>query len=238
MSAAGDDPDSDHDGRLASPPCYALELDPGYFGAEALPDLQQQRDVARWRRAERTRLLTERRALGVGARRQAAVLVAGYLDRLLVALAGGIAGLTIAAWWPIKAELNLLFWLEGLAARGATAALPLMTEPTMPMSFRPWTARTAMTGGIWNIPVPAGGPMVRPDIVLAPVVGFDTAGYRLGYGGGYFDRTLASLKPRPWAIGVGLAAARIRTIYPQPHDVPMHAVVTENGIAVGGDPVA
>ena len=86
-----------------------------------------------------------------------------------------------------------------------------------------------MEPGFWNIPVPVGTPEVTPDIVLAPVVGFDPACFRLGYGGGYFDRTLAALDPHPLAIGVGLAGSRIATIYPQPHDIPMAAIVTEEG---------
>ena len=69
-----------------------------------------------------------------------------------------------------------------------------------------------------------------PDIVVAPVVGFDSAGYRLGYGGGYFDRTLASLSNHPLTIGVGYNAAAVSTIYPLPHDVPMEAIVTEREI--------
>ena len=86
-----------------------------------------------------------------------------------------------------------------------------------------------MERGAWSIPVPAEGPGVTPDVTLAPVVGWDAAGFRLGYGGGYFDRTLAALSPRPFAIGVGLDAARLITIFPQPHDIPMQVIVTETG---------
>jgi len=88
-----------------------------------------------------------------------------------------------------------------------------------------------MERGVWNIPVPAEGPDIVPDITLSPVVGWDGAGYRLGCGGGYFDRTLAAFTPRPLAIGIGLNTARIATIFPQPHDIPMQAIVTEIGIA-------
>ena len=90
-----------------------------------------------------------------------------------------------------------------------------------------------MERGFWNIPVPVAGPEVAPDILLAPVVGFDDAGYRLGHGGGYFDRTLAAREPRPRAIGVGLASARLATIHPQPHDIPMQAIVTEAEVRPG-----
>ena len=86
-----------------------------------------------------------------------------------------------------------------------------------------------MVQGFWKIPVPAEGPEVVPDIMLAPLVGWDDAGYRLGYGGGYFDRTLAAFAVRPLVIGVGLAAAQLPTIFPQPHDIAMDSIVTEAG---------
>ena len=88
-----------------------------------------------------------------------------------------------------------------------------------------------MERGVWNIPVPAHGPDIVPDIVMSPLVGWDRGGYRLGYGGGYFDRTLAALTPRPLTIGIGLDAARIATIFPQPHDIAMQVIVTETGMA-------
>jgi 5,10-methenyltetrahydrofolate synthetase len=78
--------------------------------------------------------------------------------------------------------------------------------------------------------VPEKRDVVVPQIVLAPLVGFDGACYRLGYGGGYFDRTLAALSPRPFAIGVGFEAQRLATIYPQSFDMPMDVIVTEAGI--------
>ncbi|MDB5664587.1 5-formyltetrahydrofolate cyclo-ligase [Cypionkella sp.] len=128
-----------------------------------------------------------------------------------------------------KAELDLRFWLATLASKGATAALPLVVTPKAPLAFRAWTPETTMERGIWNIPVPATGPEVSPHITLAPVVGWDSAGYRLGYGGGYFDRTLASYTPTPIAIGIGLNAAQLPTIFPQPHDISMDYIVSETG---------
>jgi 5,10-methenyltetrahydrofolate synthetase len=90
-----------------------------------------------------------------------------------------------------------------------------------------------MVRGDWNIPVPpADAKQVTPDIALAPLVGWDRDCFRLGYGGGYFDRTLAVLKPAPFKIGIGYAAARLPTIYPQPHDIAMDLILTEDGILV------
>lgn len=215
---------------LASPPCLAEELDPAHV------DPEQAHDVAIWRKAERQRLLAERNAMAVEARHVASHAIADHLDWVLADRFGSLQGLTISAWWPIKAELNLRTWLAGLAQRGAQAALPIVITQGAPLIFRPWTPETRMERGFWSIPIPAEGPEVTPDITLAPVVGWDAAGYRLGYGGGYFDRTLAALKPRPFAIGVGLDAARLPTIFPQPHDIPMQLIVTESGYHMPVEP--
>jgi 5,10-methenyltetrahydrofolate synthetase len=77
--------------------------------------------------------------------------------------------------------------------------------------------------------VPEKREIVTPAAVLAPLVGFDRNLYRLGYGGGYFDRTLAALSPRPRAIGVGYARQEVETIHPQSFDIPMDVIVTELG---------
>jgi 5-formyltetrahydrofolate cyclo-ligase len=84
--------------------------------------------------------------------------------------------------------------------------------------------------GCLEIPVSAEGESLSPTVLLAPLVGFDACGYRLGYGGGYYDRTLAAATPRPMAIGVGFEASRLETIHPQPHDIPMDLIVTGQGI--------
>lgn len=221
------DPDQPK-GGYASPPCLAHEIDPAYFDPLAV-DPQQAADVARWRKATRARLLADRAGLPATARQAAAEIIAGHLDALLAERFPTIEGLTISAWWPIKAELNLRHWLESLLARGARVALPVVEVRAAPLHFRLWTPECRMVQGFWKIPVPADGPDVVPDVTLAPVVGWDAAGYRLGYGGGYFDRTLAALAPRPLAIGVGLHAAQVATIFPQPHDIVMDVILTEAG---------
>lgn len=168
--------------------------------------------------------------MSVAARHAASENVAEHLDTLLADRCGPVAGLTISAWWPIKAELNLRHWMERLIARGARVALPVVVARAAPLVFRPWTPERQMVQGFWKIPVPVEGPEVTPDIMLAPLVGWDDASYRLGYGGGYFDRTLVALAARPLVIGVGLAATHIPTIIPQSHDIAMDRIVTEAGI--------
>ncbi|MBV8783494.1 MAG: 5-formyltetrahydrofolate cyclo-ligase, partial [Gammaproteobacteria bacterium] len=95
-----------------------------------------------------------------------------------------------------------------------------------PLTFREWWPGARMARGLWNIPHPAEGAEVLPTVVLAPLVGFDPACYRLGYGGGFFDRTLAALVHRPQVIGLGYPQLRIPTIYPQWHDIPMNRILT------------
>ncbi len=118
--------------------------------------------------------------------------------------------------------------METVAQRGGICALPVFIERGKPLIFRRWRVGEPLERGIWNIPVPAGGSEVVPDVVIAPVVGFDAQCFRLGYGGGFFDRTLATLKNKYRAIGVGYEHASILTIYPQPHDIPMENIITED----------
>lgn len=225
----------DHPRSYASPPCYAREVDPRYFDPRGA-DPQQALDVARWRKAERQRLRAARLAVSVEDRSMMATAVAGHLDALLAARFGPVAGRVISGYWPIKAELDLRFWLADLHARGALVALPVVEVQAAPLVFRRWQPGMAMQRGHWNIPVPPPeAECVTPAVALSPVVGWDDAGYRLGYGGGYFDRTLAALAPQPLVIGIGPQAARIATIYPQPHDIAMTAIVTEAGIQIDRD---
>lgn len=107
-----------------------------------------------------------------------------------------------------------------------------------PLTFRRWTPDTRMARGDWNIPVPAPhARIVTHDIAIAPLVGWTTEGYRLGYGGGYFDRTLAALEPKPFVVGIGFQEARLQTIFPQPCDIPLDLIVTEKGIQTVRDVV-
>lgn len=113
--------------------------------------------------------------------------------------------------------------------KGLRVALPVVVAKGQPLVFRAWWPGAALARGVWGIPYPADGEIIVPDAVIAPLVGFDAAGFRLGYGGGFFDRTLAAITPSPIAIGVGHPIAAIPTIYPQPHDVAMDWIVTGDG---------
>ena len=220
----------DKPARFASPPCYAAEVAPDYFDPLAV-DPQQARDVARWRKAERTRLLDTRRALSVEARRDWGQALMRHLHSLLPHVPGWGAGTVFSAYWPIKGEADLRPLMADLHAQGIRIALPLVETKAAPLVFRQWTPDTTMVRGDWNIPVPPpDSPVVTPLVSLAPLVGWEDGGYRLGYRGGYFDRTLAGL--HPFTIGVGLQSARLATIFPQPHDIALNVIVTEDGVQV------
>jgi 5-formyltetrahydrofolate cyclo-ligase len=169
-------------------------------------------------------LLARREEVTAEARRAAVTRIAGLLDRVCQARAPSAVGL----YWPIKSEIGLLPWGRALAqAAGATLCLPVVVTPRAPLEYWRWRPGEAMEPGVWNIPKPARREVVLPDLVLAPLVGFDAERYRLGYGGGYFDRTLAAMTPRPFVVGVGYAFGRLDTIFPQPHDIPMDLIVTD-----------
>ncbi len=221
---------NDRSDGYASPPCLAHEVDPAYFDPMAV-DPQQAADVARWRKVERKRLRDARTTLPVSARETIAAALSRALDTFLAERIGPVVGRVVSGYWPIKSEPDLRGWLGRLHDAGAVTALPVVETKAAPLVFRLWEPRMRMIRGDWNINVPPpDSDLVTPEITLAPLVGWDGAGYRLGYGGGYFDRTLAALSRRPLVIGVGLEAARLPTIFPQPHDIPMDAVVTEAGL--------
>ncbi len=180
--------------------------------------------VKRWRRAERERLLALRQGLPAAERRHWGEQIGAAL-RALLAERPGILGV----YWPFRAEFDPRPVIDWAIAAGRRVALPVVVDKKGPLEYRAWRPGEPLVDGVWNIPVPEKRDIVTPAVVLAPLVGFDRACYRLGYGGGYFDRTLAALSPRPFAIGIGFELQQIDTIYPQPFDVPMDVIVTEAG---------
>lgn len=212
-----DEPDD-----YASPACLMHEVDPAYMGLE-----EPWEAVREWRRSERKRLIDARKAMDSVAREGRTAAIISHLDALLAPV---IAGKTVSVYWPFQGEPNLRDWMAAISAQGATCLLPVVTEKAGPLTFRTWHPGARLERGVLGILVPTEGSERQPDIVIAPVVGYDRGCYRLGVGGGYFDRTLAALSPRPPAIGIGFSQQQIRTINPQPHDIPMDAVVTEDGV--------
>lgn len=180
-------------------------------------------EIARWRKAERERLIAARLAIPADARAAMAAKIAKRLDAII----GDVSGRTVSLYWPFRGEPDLRPWMASIVARGGIPALPVVIEKAHPLVFRAYKPGDRLEKGVWNIPIPAEGDPVIPDIVIAPLVGVDPGNYRLGYGGGFFDRTLGSLPGKPLVIGVGYEMQRIPTIHPQPHDIPMDRIVVE-----------
>lgn len=134
---------------------------------------------------------------------------------------------TLGVYAPMRGEIDILGVAEEHLARGGSLALPVVVEKAAPVEFWRWWPGMEMARGIWNIPIPASRDCVRPDALIVPLLGFDAALFRLGYGGGYYDRTLAHAAPRPYCIGLGFQSAVLTSIYPQPHDIPMDQIVTD-----------
>lgn len=179
-----------------------------------------------WRKAERERLIAAREALPaetLDAFRQ-------RMDAFLELSFPGLSSGRLAFCWPIKGEYDARHFARTMRERGALTALPVVVAPKKPLIFREWHPGVRLATGALNIPYPVDSPEVQPDAVILPMNGWDAQGYRLGYGAGFFDRTLASLAKRPVTIGVSYELAKLDTIHPQEWDIPMDYVVTERGV--------
>jgi 5-formyltetrahydrofolate cyclo-ligase len=186
--------------------------------------------AAGWRKAERARLIAARLDIDpqtrTAASRAIAASLAGRFPPGSIALVGG--------YWPIRGEYDPIPYLRRVIGAGGEVALPAVVASRAALEFRPWTPDTRMAPGRWDTQHPAEGPAVTPVALVIPLVGFDAAGHRLGYGGGFYDRTLAALDPRPLAIGVGFELGRLPSIAPAAHDQRMDVIVTEAGVTVIG----
>lgn len=183
-------------------------------------------NITAWRKARRAELLAARESVPLEVRRRWNEEV----TRLLTEGFCTLESCTVGFCWPFRGEVDTRFFIRELRRRGATAALPAVIEKKQPLQFREWWPGVKMIPGVFDLPVPDATRVLLPDALLIPPVGFGPRGYRLGYGGGYFDRTLAAMAPQPIKIAVAFEVSRMETIYPQPYDVPMDFIVTEAGV--------
>ena len=183
-------------------------------------------DITEWRRERRGELLARRMALSADQHHQCNVAITALVLEGFPMLRRSVVGF----YWPFKGEFDPRFAIHELRRSGARAALPVVLQKNAALQFREWWPGVATVKGVFDLPIPDGTRIVLPDALLIPPIGFDRQAYRLGYGGGYFDRTLAAMAPRPLTIGVGFELSRMATIRPQPHDIALDFIVTEAGI--------
>ena len=140
---------------------------------------------------------------------------------------------SIGAYWPIKGEFDalpaLFRWSE--AEPGRRIGLPVINRDTKQLRFHVWFPGCPMEEDAYGIPKPNDTEAFDPGLLLVPCVGFGPGGLRLGYGGGFYDRTLAALAPRPFTVGLAYGHGSVPWLQAQPHDVPLDAVLTEDGVA-------
>ena len=139
----------------------------------------------------------------------------------------------IGAYWPIKGEFDalpaLFRWTEADEER--CIGLPVTDKTTRQLSYRMWFPGCEMEDDAYGIPKPKDTPMFHPTLLLVPCVGYGPKGVRLGYGGGFYDRTLATLQPRPFTVGLAYSFGFLPWLEAEPHDVPLDAILTEDGVA-------
>jgi 5-formyltetrahydrofolate cyclo-ligase len=176
----------------------------------------------------RREMIARRDALPPDARSAAAEAIAARPFPLSI-----VAGTIVSGFMPMKSEINPLPLMKKLADAGARLALPVTGRRGQPLVMRAWTWGEPLASGVWGIREPKPeAPQVDPDILLVPLLAFDRAGYRLGYGGGYYDLTLAQFRSSKAVIAIGLAYAvqEIAGVPTTPRDAALDLVLTEREV--------
>jgi 5-formyltetrahydrofolate cyclo-ligase len=183
-------------------------------------------EPSRDKRVLRRQLQAER--LSMADRHQRSV----HLQEVLRVWLVGRTERAIGAYWAIKGEFDALpalyRWSEADPAR--RIGLPVIDRETKQLDFHVWYPGCPMEEDAYGIPKPKDTERFAPELLLVPCVGFGPGGLRLGYGGGFYDRTLAALEPRPVTVGVGYAHGFVPWLEAEPHDVPLDVVLTEDGV--------
>jgi 5,10-methenyltetrahydrofolate synthetase len=159
------------------------------------------------------------------------------LQRVMRIWLVGRPEIVIGAYWPIKGEFDPLPALHRWKEDGELLdqpeprriGLPVVNKETRTMTFHAWYPGCPMEEDAYGIPKPKDTEIIVPTLVFAPCVGYGPGGFRLGYGGGFYDRMLASLTPKPFAVGLGFGTGFLSDLEPEPHDVPLDAILNDNG---------
>jgi 5-formyltetrahydrofolate cyclo-ligase len=153
-------------------------------------------------------------------------------DRLKAVLADH-AGKVLAGYMPMRTEIDCL---PAMKAHDGPVGVPVILAAATPLKFRSWTADAAMIAGEFGARIPENGEWVEPDVLIVPLLSFDRRGYRLGYGGGFYDRTLEGLRSRKPVIAIGFAfsAQEVDEVPIEATDQPLDLIVTEAGVFAPG----
>ncbi|MEY2781091.1 MAG: hypothetical protein RL307_795, partial [Pseudomonadota bacterium] len=159
------------------------------------------------------------------------------LQRVMRIWLFGRGDTVIGAYWPIKGEFDPLPALHRWKEDGELLddpvrrriGLPVINKQHKTLTFHVWYPGCPMEEDAYGIPKPKDTEIIFPTLLFVPCVGYGPGGYRLGYGGGFYDRTLASLQPKPFTVGLGYAHGFLPDLMPEPHDVPLDAILNENG---------
>ena len=139
----------------------------------------------------------------------------------------------VALYHPVNSEINPLSLIEYLDIKNKTTCLPIVVSKKQPLMFKPWRPGKKMVTGHYGISVPDNNQTLIPDLIICPLVAYDSKGMRLGYGGGYYDRTIKYLRRNKRVKYIGLAFSGQKSYYDLPsevHDIPLDAVLTETGM--------
>jgi 5-formyltetrahydrofolate cyclo-ligase len=181
-------------------------------------------DSAQQRRGLRQHLLVQREAMPTAAQAAASGQIAVHLQTWLDRQVPNAR--TVALYSPHRGEPDLWPWAR---SRDLAFALPVVAGKGQPLQFAAWQPGDATTRDAYGILIPAHVTAVQPDALIIPCLGFTQSRLRLGYGGGYYDRTLRALHPRPAAVGVAFAWQQC-SFQAAAHDVALDAIITENGV--------
>ena len=180
------------------------------------------------------------RATAAAADRAAGSMAAEAVSERLLAAVDPQPGTVVSAYWPMGDEIDPRPLMEALHRRGLRLALPAIRAAGAPLDFRAWAPGDPVVPAGFGTRQPAAtAPLLVPDLLLVPLLAFDDAGYRLGYGGGFYDRSLALLRAVGdiLAVGLAFAAQQVPAVPREATDQPLDLVVTEAGtLRPGGRP--